>query len=53
MPIAPGPDTDTDSSGGHVRFRAAGGIGCKVAFTDGHTRILKKNEFLRRYIRLE
>ncbi|AKC83885.1 hypothetical protein IMCC26134_03495 [Verrucomicrobia bacterium IMCC26134] len=52
-PIAPGPDIDNDSSGGHLRFRAAGGTACKVVFADGHTRILRKEAFLRRYIRLE
>ncbi len=53
QPINPGPDTDTDSSAGHVRFRAAGDSACKVVFADGHVRMLKKDQFLRRYIRLE
>ena len=53
QPINPGPDTDADSSAGNVRFRAAGDTACKVVFTDGHVRMLKKDQFLRRYIRLE
>jgi prepilin-type N-terminal cleavage/methylation domain-containing protein len=46
-PVTRGPDKN--GSGGHLRWRAAGGDGVKCLFIDGHVSIMKQGQLLQKH----
>ncbi|MEM9415097.1 MAG: prepilin-type N-terminal cleavage/methylation domain-containing protein [Planctomycetota bacterium] len=51
--IAIGPNTDEDSSQGHIRWRHGGDDAVNMLFLDGHAETLRQGSVLNRHIRID
>lgn len=50
--VNPGPNTDTSTSGGNIRWRNQKNTAAKFAFLDGHVALLKPSDVKRRFFML-